>query len=65
MAFSRLQGQKNFKIQVWLKMLRIVQFNEKYKKAKKFQKCRVGEAKFYLTKLVSKYIRNRIIPSEK
>ena len=41
MAFSRLQGQKgqkNFKNQVWLKMLRIVQFSEKCKNSQKISK---------------------------
>ena len=45
MAFSRLQDQKdqkNFKNQVWLKMLRIVQFNENTKIAKKFQKMKLN-----------------------
>ena len=53
---------------------------EMQKQPKIFKKCQVGEAasiwplkaskldlhaKFYLTKLVSKYIHDRIIPSEK
>ena len=53
---------------------------EMQKQPKFFKKCQVGEAasiwplkasklelhaKFYLTKLVSKYIHDRIIPSEK
>ena len=53
---------------------------EMQKQPKFFKKCQVGEAasiwplkasklnfhaRFYLTKLVSKYIHNRIFPSEK
>ena len=51
---------KNFKIKYGLKCLELFNSTRNTKIAKKFQK-----AKFYLTKLVSKYIHDRIIPSDK
>ena len=70
----KAKKEKDFKNQVWLKMLRIVKISENAKIAKQIQKASIWpikasklnfHARFYLTKLVSKYIHNRIFPSEK